>query len=233
MQEWDAYKGLYEDQQGTATELARNYMHARTAPAWVRQRVSAASVMHWVPHTQPGMQILRGFRHVMRCSCGHAGCYKVLYLESVARALQRGGPDPLACPAAPEHKGACGTFSVLVVAFKGIVSYLWPDAITVHDYQDVPDMPGSHFDECVILPNPAVPAKRFEIDGWYHFNHSMWLRQLSDVAKDARVRQLGVDMKRLHVQDLREFAAQVFECVMQAQAGLHYSPAYHQYDDLQ
>lgn len=225
-------KGLYQAGHGTATEIARMYMTARAAPDWLRQRVAAATLVAHVPHTQPGMHLARAHRHVMACSCPHNSCFKVLLLESVAKQLQRDGQDPLACPADEQHRHACSTYSALVVLFRGAMCALCPDAVLLHDYQDVPGLPRSHFDETVIWPDARLPVKRFEIDGWCHFNHELWCRQRRDVDKDAVVRALGVDMKRLHVQDKGSFAAEIWSHVAQQHASLQYSPAYNQYNDL-
>ena len=208
-------------------------MQAQRANAAVCACVAAARLTVLVPYTQPNDHLMGGHRHIMQCSCGHACCHKVWLTDSVITRLRRQGHDPLACPASEAHRHTCSTWSAQCVAFRHIIAQLWPLAIIVWDWEDLQELPRAHIDATVMWPQGQLAAKRFELDGPYHFRSQNQCRLLTDVQKDVLIRQKGVDMLRLHANDQAQWAQQIVVFVQQQQAGLCYTASYVAYNDLQ
>jgi hypothetical protein len=100
--------------------------------------------------------------------------------------------DTLLCPA---HEVLAKTYSALVARVLDVVQQLGYTGPVVWDHVDVPGNFRRHFDMVLLL---QTGAKRFEIDGRWHFSH--WPLP-NDIVKDALMNQIGAGMLRLHHED--------------------------------
>ena len=100
---------------------------------------------------------------VLKCSCTHAHCCKVLSFKAVCEAMRQARSDPTACPAEPGSP--CATYSELVVHFLQIAAPLLPGYWFIWDMHDVPGEPMMHIDVTAVCPGQRGLVYRFEIDG--------------------------------------------------------------------
>ena len=228
MQDWQQLLGLVHWQGQNHNVLAAVHCAARAGvvPAWAHAAVQAVCLHANNMFVGPAQPPAPGMYYIMKCSCAHAQCCKVLLGDSVRSALLRGTQDPLACPACALHMHACRTFSVHVVKFLQIVQWLFPGACVVWDWVDVPNGLGAHFDATLVWPGAAPVAARFEVDGMYHFAQGGAARLLSDVTKDNRCNMLGVSMLRLHAQDEHVWPQKMWQFVNNLPGCVQYTASY-------
>lgn len=144
---------------------------------------------------QPASQQAR----VLKCTCAHAQCHKVLRVGTLIEAMRAMRDDPLACPA--DMTSTCCTRSEHVASFYAAAGQVDADSMYVWDWIDVPGGDGMHFD-CTLIPLiGAFHAWRFEIDGRRHFVSQNCKREPADWKKDDIANNLGVPLLRLHWKD--------------------------------
>lgn len=120
-------------------------------------------------------------RVLVRASCGHSQCYRVVTVQCVTKGFEH-QRDPLLCPA---HSGHYRYFSTCVTQFFTVLQTIGYQGVVVWDWHDVPGQPRMHWDATVFLHGSA---HRFEIDGPSH-DLVNGTRRIRDVTKDAVVKQ--------------------------------------------
>lgn len=120
-------------------------------------------------------------RVLVRASCGHRQCYRVVTVGCVRQAFGQ-HRDPLLCPA---HQPEYTYYSQYVTRYYDVLASLGYQGVVVWDWHDVPGHPHMHWDATIFL---AGSAHRFEIDGPVHeLQHGN--RPLCDLVKDSVVKQ--------------------------------------------
>jgi hypothetical protein len=192
--------------------------------------VAAAAMVCLQPDVRFGygpLQPTKEQARVLKCTCAHARCHKVLRCGTLVEAMRGKRSDPLACPADPN--GTCCTRSGHVAAFYFTLEQVMADSMYVWDWIDVPGCDGMHFDSTVIPMTGAICALRFEIDGRRHFRAHTRKRQDVDWAKDDAVNELRVPLLRLHWQDEAKWGQFIRRFVMQPGQTVVYSASYKVY----
>jgi hypothetical protein len=162
---------------------------------------------------------------VLKCSCSHGKCYKVLKAGTLFEALRLRRRNPLACPADPGS--TCATYSSHVAKFLNIISGVLGDSIVIRDWVDVPRGHRRHFDSTVISVTRAFHAWRFEIDGKRHFLARGTKRDMADWEKDDILNSAGVSLLRLHHKDEQRWGQDVVAFMGNPEGRVVYSPAYY------
>ena len=188
LQEWD---GLVANGPALALQSTQQYIIGRAVHGALAAAAVAAAVAPGAVFAAAGGLAAGNEWHLLRCSCAHNNCYKILQTDTIRIALVRANNDPLSCPACPAHSDVCRTFSPYVVAFYAIMMQLWPNASVVWDWHDVPHLHRYHFDATVFVPQVQLSLARFEIDGPCHFKHNFSSRRQQDQAKDVTVDAWG------------------------------------------
>lgn len=226
MQAWLALLQAIANGGTQPAQAAQQYSNARAVHGALAAAAAAAAVTPNVAFANAGNAAAPDVWHVLRCSCTHNNCFKVLCIDSIRRQLRRAGNDPLTCPAYAPHQHMCKTYSPFVVTFYAIVMQLWPDAMIVWDWHDVPQLPRYHFDATVFVPHLQHRHARYEIDGPCHFRQNYGARRPQDAEKDDKVDQWHIPMLRLHVRDQNVWWQKVQQFMAQRPANTHYTQHY-------
>lgn len=156
------------------------YIISRAGSAALQQQAAQHSLTQGDKFIhQLGM--LDNSRVLVRASCGHTRCYRVVTVGCVRQAFGQ-HRDPLLCPA---HQPEYANYSQYVSLYFNTLVVLGYQGVVVWDWHDVPAHPHMHWDATIFL---ADRAHRFEIDGPVHeLQHGN--RPLHDVVKDGVVKQ--------------------------------------------
>lgn len=210
-----------------AALATQQYVNLRAVHGPLAAAVAAAALTPGVAFANAAGAAAPHEWHILRCSCAHNNCFKVLRTDSIRRQLLRGGNDPLTCPACAPHQQMCKTYSPYVVVFYAMMMQQWPNANVVWDWHDVPHLPRYHFDATLFVMQPQAWHTRFEIDGPCHFGQNFSTRRAQDAVKDAMVILLQVRMLRLHARDQHLWAQWIVQqFAHHMQHGVLYTPAF-------
>lgn len=154
---------------------ANSYIHARAASAQLQEQCAAHSLSQ---HTKfhPNMVNEESQRCLLRASCGHVQCFRVVSRGAVRRSMQQ-NRDCLKCPA---HDNTRWSYSKWVLKFFNLLQATQYQGIVIYDWCDVPTNSHMHWDATVFQWGLA---HRIELDGPTHdLVHSC--RLVDDLEKD-------------------------------------------------
>lgn len=223
MQAWIALKHEVAQHHIQAAHAAQLYVDARLVHGPLAAAAAAVALAPGQAFAQAAGLAAGHDWLLLRCSCAHNNCCRVLQLDSIRMQMWRGGDDPLTCPAFAPHAHMCHTFSPFVVHFYAVMMQLWPHACVIWDWHDVPGLPRYHFDATVILLQMQLRHARFEIDGPCHFSRNYTVRRVQDAVKDATVTLWHVPMLRLHVRDQPTWGQTMLVFMQNAPVGARYT----------
>ena len=164
---------------------------------------------------------------VLKCTCAHAECHKVLRCGTLIEAMRAQRDDPLACPA--DLASTCSTKSRHVAHFYATAGQVLAGSMYVWDWIDVPGGEGMHFDCTLVAVTGAFCALRFEIDGKRHFVPHSSKRLTADWEKDDIVNDLGVPLLRLHWKDKARWGQLMRRFALAPEPKVIFSAAYRAY----
>jgi len=122
------------------------YIISRAGSAVLQQQASQHSL------TQGGLFIhqlglVDHSRVLVRASCGHRQCYRVVSVGCVRQAFGH-HRDPLLCPA---HQPQYANYSQYVTLYFNVLAFIGYQGVVVWDWHDVPAHPHMHWDATVFL----------------------------------------------------------------------------------